>query len=323
MTRGINLDNVVLAMKIVWENRDKEYPEVYKKLEEKHLAWSHDEVKGFMKGSDLYGPIPPSLEDGLLAGDLATGAWIIANICENEGEGLRYSSEWFLDPDGTEKSSSYIERWLEKADKVRRDNAYREFWGEDQGHSNRYVTVRIYTKEHTSEFFEKFKRVITEGEPVNKPEWMGFGGPSDLRGAEYGQIIPQYGCGCIEFCIYKGDYDNAKFLSEQFPEAIVTVQSEWDEYYFAAYKNGKEYKDYTISWDGGKPPEPYTETYEPDVDRYDCDLKVKVRLPWNGKYAKPFAFGGGFVDEETFFYFDNLVDLYPEKQQKTQERDGC
>ena len=71
----------------------------------------------------------------------------------------------------------------------------------------------------------------------------------------------------VSFALHKGNIANADFLSRMFPDALVSATEEWDNFKCEFFRNGEEYKRYSVSW------------LDPDSHE---ELRVIVALPWGG-----------------------------------------
>lgn len=175
-------------------------------------------------------------------------------------------------------------------------------------YSNSHVSIQMFIKNFTDADKEHFEDLILQDRDKRRL----FGG---FEGAFYADIKDHVTYKKLSFDLHKGDFEAAKRLSTIYPDAVVFVNDDWDEHNFAIYKNGEEYNDYTVEWDGDEP-EPYRDDWEEEdqywekEDQYDIDVKIGIRLPFTDAVHICYS-GGGECCKEEFLWYKDQVGTHP------------
>ena len=187
----------------------------------------------------------------------------------------------------------------------------KNIWGERcDEYNNSHIRVELIKEKITDEDVAKFEDLIMQDHEF-KPL---FG---SLENAFYAERSHREGgYDTIVFDIHKGDFEAAKRLSFQFPDAVVFVNDDWDYHIFEVYREGEKYNDYEVSFDGDDPAD---YTYEEDLaTRYDIDVKINIHIPF-GSGVHSTQSGSTFCVKENYDFYKKEIDTHPVKQEKDHE----
>lgn len=91
--KEMNFETIGEAMQLVYDNKDAKFDEIVDILKQNGFNWTVEEAQKYHAFRMMHGAKTLNLGDGMLAGDLSTGAVFVAN-CSTSEYGWAFCRDW-------------------------------------------------------------------------------------------------------------------------------------------------------------------------------------------------------------------------------------
>lgn len=110
----MNFETIGEAMQLVYDNKDAKFDEIVDILKQNGFDWTVEEAQKYHAFRMMHGAKTLNLGDGMLAGDLSTGATFVAN-CSTSEFGWAFCRDWIPDVPSEGSAVSWLKAHEEQA----------------------------------------------------------------------------------------------------------------------------------------------------------------------------------------------------------------